>query len=592
MARAGIVVVLLITLAVMVAGGCQEPRGGFRGSLPPLPEMPAIVQHVSLTTPSGSGACADAEQLIEDQVVLSMRVQMRSERNACHIWAVQNWGCDAGFPGGPTPGPGSYSTTNLQTAGVDEADAMKNDGTRLFTLNESRLFLLQSWPDTDLQIRGQLDLGQPQHEMLLVAPDRLVVFSAGPTTRATFVDISNLASPLVIGTVDLPGRYLSARRVGTAIRVVLRSTFSFPPGVKVSPSSLEEATSDAWYAAREAENESLIRGMPLSYWLPPATTGDATGQVQQWPHACDQLSVSNAPVSLGLTAVATLDASDPTRVDRWSMLGEADIVYATQTSLYLASHHWWWWWQPGQISATYVHRFDISSPATAAHVASGVFDGTLPDSFGLDELDGRLRVAAGEAGFRDGGFVAANRVLVLEPRGRELVEVGRTDFAVGERMESARFLGDRAFVVTFRQVDPLFTLDMSDPAAPRVVGELTVPGFSTYLHPVGDDRLAAVGIGPFGGAHVSLFDVSDLAQPRLVMALPLGQNGASQATREHRAFTWLPEQKLFAVPYSESLWNGSGYDWRTELKVFQVGVSLTALGTLSLTDAMPNGGYW
>jgi len=86
--------------------------------------------------------------------------------------------------------------------------------------------------------------------------------------------------------------------------------------------------------------------------------------------------------------------------------------------------------------------------------------------------------------------------------------------------------------------------------------------------------------------------VSDLAQPRLVMALPLGQNGASQATREHRAFTWLPEQKLFAVPYSESLWNGSGYDWRTELKVFQVGVSLTALGTLSLTDAMPNGGYW
>jgi hypothetical protein len=390
----------------------------------------------------------------------------------------------------------------------------------------------------------------------------------------------------VVGEVQLPGAYLTARRVGTAIRVVLRGALRFPGGVLLT----SDLPSDAAYAAREAENEAIIRAQPLSYWLPPATTRDAAGQAAQWPHACDQVSSSNAPVTLGLMAVATLDATDPTRVDRWSMLGEADTVYASESSLYLASRHWWWWRQPGQRRATYVHRFDLSTPATAVHVASGVIDGTLPDSFALGEFQGRLRVATNADGYNNGLVSTMNRVIVLEPSGRELVEIGRTvDFAPGERMEAARFLGTRGFVVTFRQVDPLFTLDLSDPTAPRVVGELTVPGFSTYLHPVGDAQLAAVGIGGGGGPQVSLFDVSDFANPRLVSAIPMGLDGSSAAQRDHRAFTWLPGRKLFAVPYDEWRWNDSAYGHHVELQLYQVGSGLTALGSLSLAEQVPYG---
>lgn len=577
MSRAGFVIAGCITgLTFIAVGGCKDPGP------PDLPEMPQIQRHVSLTTAAGPTACEDAEQLIEDEAVQWMRVSLENERHR-RLYPPDPGSFDAGSSGGGGGGPGAVSTTNLQTAGVDEADVMKNDGTRLFTLSGDTLVTLQTWPDTQLQVRGRVAVAPGASEMLLTAPDRLVVFSNHLLdTEVTYVDVSDLSNPRVTGAVQLRGTYLTARRVGTAIRVIVRDRLFMPAGVDLSPALPADDVS-AW-TALAARNESLIRAQPLSHWLAPATTRDASGQERSWPHACDQVSSSNAPVAQGLMTVATLDASAPSRVDRWSMLGDAELVYASQTSLYLASRHWWWWeWFTIDGSATYVHQFDISTPATAVHVASGVFDGQLPDSFALDEWDGRLRVATQTHAPQGGGpFHQTNFVLVLEPSGKELVEVGRSpEIANGELLQSARFLGPRAFVVTYRMVDPLFTLDMTDPTAPRIVGVLSVPGFSTYLHPVSDTQLVGVGTSaaPSWGVQVSLFDVSDLAHPTLTASRSF-DTGFSLAQGDHRAFTWLPERKLFAIPLE------------TDLRVFQVtGADLVEQGAVALPDVTGAASY-
>ncbi|HYV47117.1 MAG TPA: beta-propeller domain-containing protein [Myxococcaceae bacterium] len=581
MSRAGLIAPFIVFSLI----GCR-PSQSTQPLLPPLPEMPGIQDHVSLTTISpGKNACAEAEQLIEDQTVLWMRIALENARHDKLVLTTPGYQ-DAGTSGGPP----TTSTTNLQTAGVDEPDVMKNDGTRMFTISSNSLVTLQTWPDTQLQIKGSVPIGWGARELLLTAPDRVLVFSAlSGGTHVTSVDVSDMANPRVLGAVEIPGNYLTARRVGAAVRVILRDFFTLPPDVNLSP-DLPAEDRAAWDRQAIA-NEGLIRDQPLSHWLPPVTALDASGQaVQSWPHPCDQLSSSNAPVQRGLTAVVTLDATDLAPVGRWSMLGNADTVYASPTALYLAAKHYWWWLQDwaGLRTATYVHEFDLSTAATAVHVGSGVFEGDIPNSFALDEWNGRLRVATSV--FQPGGglFARTNRVLVLQPSGRELVEVGRSpDFAGGELLESARFLGDRAFVVTFRRVDPLFTLDMSDPTAPRIAGELTVPGFSTYLHPVSDTQLVGVGAGSENGAQVGLFDVSDLAHPTQTSTIQI-TNGTSEAQRDHHAFTWLPEQKLFAIPVDS--WDLSGrYTVQGGLRVFQVsGADLLPRGTLSI-PAPPGG---
>lgn len=586
MSRAGFAVAGCITgLTFIAVGGCQAPGAA-------LPEMPQIQRHVSLTTTSGPTACEDAEQPIEDEAVLFMRVSLENERHR-RLYPPDPGSFDAGTSGGGGGGggPGTVSTTNLQTAGVDEADVMKNDGTRLFTLSGDTLVALQTWPDTQLQVKGRVAVAQGASEMLLTSPDRLVVFSNRLLdTEVTYVDVSDLSNPRVTGSVQLRGAYLTARRVGTAIRLIVRDRLFMPAGVDLNP-PLAPEDAGAW-TALAASYESLIRAQPLSHWLAPATTRDAAGQERSWPHACDQVSSSNAPVALGLMAVATLDASAPSRVDRWSMLGEAEIVYASQTALYLASSHWWWWeWLRNGEGATYVHQFDISTAATAVHVASGVFDGQLPDSFALDEWGGHLRVAT-QAPVPGGIWPSSQtvRVLVLEPRDKELVEVGRSpNLTPGEPLQSARFLGPRAFVVTYRMADPLFTLDMTDPTAPRLVAALSVPGFSTYLHPVSDTQLIGVGTSPSWGVQVSLFDVSDLAHPTLTASRSY-DTAFSLAQRDHRAFTWLPERKLFAIPLERNVKWGSAH--QSDLRVFQVtGADLVEQGAVPLPDFDGPAGY-
>lgn len=361
--------------------------------------------------------------------------------------------------------------------------------------------------------------------------------------------------------------------------------------------------------AREAlkvENEKLIRAAALADWLPEGKIRFADGTIGNLAYDCKDFAAADVPVRLGLATVLTLNLDQPDAVTRTTVVGEVDQIFASTESLYLASQHWWWTPALGQKNHSYLHKFDIRQADRARYVASGGVDGTILNQFSMDEHEGFLRVATTvnsnapdpQMPWR---LVTTNQVSVLGVVDGALKVVGETaDLAKGETIQSARFFGKRGFVVTFRQVDPLFTLDLSQPTKPRVVGELKVPGFSSYIHPLGDNHLLTIGTYlPESGrgerrVQLAIFDVSDMTRPQQTFLQLVGSPYASSAAQwDHKAFNFFPEKGLLAVPYTDyNAWVGGGdaasywSGFVSELRVYHVDKDkgFTPQGALSLGD--------
>ncbi|MEE2750335.1 MAG: beta-propeller domain-containing protein, partial [Myxococcota bacterium] len=202
----------------------------------------------------------------------------------------------------------------------------------------------------------------------------------------------------------------------------------------------------------------------------------------------------------------------------------------------------------------FVHQFDITDgPLNPSYSASGEVPGWVLNQFSLDESDGRLRIATTITIW--GGGEDVSGIYVLEPSDGELAVVGQVEgLGVGEQIYSVRFVEDAAYVVTFRQIDPLYTVDLSDPTNPRARGELKIPGFSNYLHMVDDSHVLGIGqdIDVNGwesyGVQISLFDVSDLDNPTRSAKLTLEDTSWSEAQNQHHAFNYFAAAEALVVP--------------------------------------------
>lgn len=506
-----------------------------------------------------------------------------------------------------------FSGTNNQEGGVDEADFVKTDGHYIYVLNGRRLEIMEVPEFGELSSLATLEIeGYPT--AMLAGTNRLLVISTVSTwdlpqsselwqevarvssvtdglwyrvsslTKMTVVDITNRATPTVNREVYLEGYYQTGRRVDSSVRAVSYAYIDVP-GIQTWPQ-----LSDAYYqlnwndSRRQAlydravddtitRNHDVLQRTDLADFIPQLYVKDAGGALvrhQFTSDECNNFAMAEDAVSYGVTSILSLNLEDETfSFDADHVLSNYPVVYASQDTLVLTepAQDWWWYWQNDDyLEATNVHRFDISQSGVTRYTGSGRINGTVVNQFSVSEFDGMIRLASTTGQWNrwwmQNPTPPENHLYVLAGDSK-LGEIGHLGgIAIGEQIYSSRIVGDRAYIVTFRNIDPLWTIDLSDPTAPRIISELHVPGVSTYIHPLSDGHLLTIGYGGDENGlnwatQLSLFDLTDETDPQLASALslqPPSDNGwswsYSEATYEHKAFQYWAPKHLLAVPLS------------------------------------------
>jgi len=470
---------------------------------------------------------------------------------------------------------GTFSGTNVQVQGVDEPDIIKTDGSRILSIVDGVLRYLDVSGEEPVLL-GELRLESGWNHRFFVSGDRAFVFSQGdiyaiPMFEADAriappygaivsvvqeVDLSDPADMEVVRTLRVDGTYLSARSIDGTVRMVVSSYPSQLPFVYPS----NEAAEDIALAA----NRQIIEESTLETWVPSYTLYDGDGDEVDsgFVVACDQMHRPAEFAGFDTLSVTTLDIDGTLGAGNGTgVIAKGETVYASATSLYVATNVW----IPedaandpdiNEFSERYetaVHKFDISGDAPAEYRASGSVDGHLLNQFSLDEYEGNLRVAVTEGAPWSFEEDSESKIVVLAERDGVLVEIGSVgEMGKGERIYSVRFIGEAAYVVTFRQVDPLYVVDLSDPEAPSVTGELKIPGYSAYLHPIGDGMILGVGQeadsqGRTLGAKATLFDVSDPSDPRELSSWTLAA-AYTDVEWEHLAFLYWAPSDIVVLP--------------------------------------------
>ncbi len=608
---------------------------------PDQPDPDAPVAEMSLRRMAD---CDDLSMTIEDSVV-ELIAQSRYGYYGGRVYWENDGATDGGAtPGSPT----DYTTTNVQETGVDELDLVKTDGDYLYVAQDRGLQIVKSWPAADTELVAQLDLEGWAQGLFLVGDKLVVFSNVNDAltdvdglpdkwfygTRMSIVDVSDRAHPTIERSIDVAGYVADARLVDGKVYFVANQWMDVPSGTWELASRTDIGLPDypAWDAPEADWNAALAtaRTVLRPYVHESLASLDLGAYLPQWRtdadqpftsmYACSDIYVPAQETPLAMLAVGQLD---PATGDLGStgVMSQGWTVYASTRNLYVAqTSQWWWGW--GGYDKSHIHKFALGGDAPT-YLASGEVDGWLYDQFAMSEYNGDLRVvttdliswgpvmADGGGSTTDGGVAPAvdptiasrvdaadaaedtdvppppaNNVFVLRDDTKGSLDViGHVGgIAPNERVYAVRMLGDKGYVVTFRQTDPLFTLDLSDPTQPAVVGALLMPGYSAYLHPIDEDHLLAVGMsglesGELTGLAINLFDVSDLAHPVLLdqHEISPGSGGStwsySEALWDHHAFTY--GRDTLTIPAFTQSWDEGTQTWSGFSGAIAFHVSLT-----------------
>jgi hypothetical protein len=460
-----------------------------------------------------------------------------------------------------------------------------------------------------------------------VAPDYYGYGTA--FTKITVVTVKPGAQPAAIRELYIEGSYLSARLYAdknnadrSVVRAIVTGGFKAPelynaeidyvdPWGKPYPQEEIDAQVEAW----RTRIVNDIRETELSDWL-PIEREKVNGDYQDVPWLCQHSYIPSPGLTdYGVTNIVAFDLSDEagTALGGASVLGSAAEVYSNEKTLVLAHTDWSWQRRAAFVSGetvqgeqTALHRFELEG-ITTQYVASGFVPGLIIDQFSLDESDGIIRVAtteniwarvvsntatSGEKNIVDPTTAVRqgpdNRVITLKAEKDLLAQAGISPQLgePGERIMSTRFIGDTAYVVTFRKKDPLIVLDLKDPAKIAVLGEVTIPGFSDYIHPIDSGHLLTIGRdtdvnGWETGLLLQIFDVTDRAHPTQAFKYAYTREGYSEANQNQKAFTYYAEKKLLAFPFASY-----NYPMLSTLELFRVDTAsgFEPLGSIDHTD--------
>lgn len=493
-----------------------------------------------------------------------------------------------------TSGGGDVYQTNIQIAGVDEADIVKTDGAYIYqyrfdsetggaqiaissvsSLRLQSTILLPEYADAELYLAGNRlivvqSLPEKEVETLLASLDRTFSEYLGIQPADSGQDTLAADSDNVI----VPDYYYRGRR-GRSIAMTEALTFDISD--HKLPREIGRYRQDGRYVSSRLTRDTLylvtnktvsgdvITGADSVYHYLPVTGTKAQAAVLP----AQDIIIPPYLENLNYAVVTALDVSNQ-KAETKAVLGMADQIMMSQNSLYLTATVTSADRQGRYERSTGITRFSASGGGLK-YLASGKVAGYIDNQFSLDEHEGNLRIAT--TSYNDSSQTV-NNLYVLDG---QLQPVGSVEgLAEGERIYSVRYVGETAYVVTFRETDPLFVIDLSNPAKPQVKGELKLPGFSEYLHPIDKNTLLGFGMNtiatPHGGVvqdglKLTLFDVTNPAAPKEKASYLLGNMGStSEALQNHKALMFHPQQQLIGFPVTlytaqgataENPWAGS-----------------------------------
>ena len=493
----------------------------------------------------------------------------------------------------------AYSTTNIQVAGVDEADIVKTDGNYLYVVSGSNIYIISANPYSESTFVEKIALNETYNIEIYINAHKLAIlgnryqypaYKTMPVTDMIYpyvyteevilkvYDLTDITNPILTRDITINGTLAGSRMIDNYIYV----------------SIVQPAIRPTWYA----QPEPVGNETSLAIMLPQITTDGTTEEIQ--PTEIRYVNVTD--VSYYFTTILAVnilnDAQEPTH--ETFLASTSSQMYVSQDNMYLTVANMNWWMVRTDTSEvreeTLIYRVKLDQERVIFE-AQGAVPGYILNQFSMDEYTGYFRVAT-TAGWGD---LSANNVYVLN---MTLGIVGKLEgLAPGERIYSSRFMGNRAYLVTFRQIDPFFVIDLSNPTAPEVLGDLKIPGFSGYLHPYDETHVLGVGKQD-SNVKLSLFDVTDVTKP-MEAAPPYIVNAQWSDTTvlsDHKAFLFDKTKQLLALPISinEAVWiegayYGTGY-WQGEY-VFTTSLTsgFTLKGNVTHQETSVeqwNSGYW
>ena len=535
--------------------------------------------------------------------------------------------------------PVSHSDTNIQVAGVDESDSVKvaDDG-YIYQIHNNQIRVIKGFPIVELSEtatikfadenfyptgiyvqNGKLVVLGSTWKMLNTPQVQPVVSSkmAMPIggiwwggyipqtsqTRAFIFDMSDHANPKSVRDVAIDGDYLDSRRIGDELYFVARTYPRY------------------YMMGSNVKNAFLMKTTEML----PTIIDTKKGKTATRTMSVTDLSYLPDFVEPDYVVVASLNLQNPDKaLTTKAYLGAGELVYSSLNNLYLSASKYNFDNStadaiPQDIVSTQIYKFNIDKGAVN-FAAVGQVPGTALNRFSMDEHGDYFRIATTTQNWANGTNTSTNALFVLDKTMQPVGEL--EDLAKGERIYSTRFMGNRCYIVTFKQVDPLFAIDLSVPEKPFVAGELKIPGYSEYLHPYDENHLIGFGHDAttynygYGdvsiplGLKMALFDVSDMNSPKELYSVKIGDKGTNTPlTYDAKALYWDAEKKLFGFPvdlhelpkgsdsanpsvYGNSVWQGAYIYEVTPEKGFNLKAKLSQIPADVSPVKYEYGSYW
>jgi len=479
-----------------------------------------------------------------------------------------------------------YSTTNIQVEGVDEADIVKNDGKYIYVVSGNKVVIVDAYPAEDMEVLSEIDFDNRISE-IFINEDKLIVFasgygygSSGYKSSVHIYDIEDREDPEEEQVIETDGNYVGSRMIDDYVYVIstkyVRTENPVPPVYTVNGVREEVSARDVYYWPYpdtsygftsvmaididdgDFNSEVYLTGSTRTIYVSQdniyLTQQKRMNYENYVEEIAEQVYFPLLPEAHEERIEEILDSEKSSYlklrdmqkvVEDYSLTLKADDMVEFSKELQEELEEFSIDIQK-KTEKTIVHKIKIRKK-NIDYKGAGEVPGRVLNQFSMDEYDGYFRIATTTGNTWQ--ETSLNHLYILD---EDLEIVGEVeDLAKGERIYSARFMGERAYMVTFRQVDPFYVLDLSNPDNPKVLGYLKIPGYSTYLHAYDEDHV--IGLGKEGrNLKLSLFDVSDVEYPIEVDKYTI--EGAtysdSNALYDHKAFLFDREKGLLVIPVS------------------------------------------